>query len=499
MPISKYLIKLLAKQAYKNNLKSQASALEAQNKLFKKIVLLGHGSLFSKENGMLKTWNYNAFCENVKLNTYEDLRPYIERVSLGEKNILNSERVNYFAITSGTTSGTKYIPFTRSMMAHQTGAIKELLLLYVYQSGNYNLYKKKMMFVQGSPKLDLYNKIPFGKLSGIVAHHIPFYLKNRRLPSMKTNSINTWNKKIEAIVEETRLQDLGIIGGIPPWVINYFEALLDKTRKKTVKSVFENLSLYIHGGTDFSVYRNSFFNICGDVDTLEVYPASEGFFAYQNNIEEKELLLLTNHGVFYEFIKLSDYVQDNYTRVPLEGVLLNIEYVMVISTICGLWAYNTGDTVEFKSLFPFKIVFCGRASQYCSAFGEHVIEKEVNTAINETVSVCGGIVSEYTVCPMISDSNQSSYHDWFVEFSSGPENLVEFKKLLNLNMEKQNPYYKDLVNSGVIKPLRLNIVRSGGFSEYMKSIGKFGGQNKCPHLSNNRSVGNFLLKNYVKK
>ncbi len=499
MSFSKYFIKYLAKRAYKKTQINAFSALENQHKIFKKILSLGGDSLFSQKNPILKNCNYHNFREQIKLNTYEDLRPYIELISLGKKNILNSEKVKYFAITSGTTSGTKYIPFTESMMTYQTGAIKELLLLYAYQTGNYNLYKKKMMFIQGSPKLGLYNKIPFGKLSGITAHHIPFYLRGRRLPSMKTNSISPWVQKIKAIVDETRLQDLGIIGGIPPWVINYFEALLKKTGKKTVKCVFNNLSLYIHGGTDFSVYKKAFLDICGKIDTLEVYPASEGFFAYQNNIEEKELLLLTNHGVFYEFIKLSDYVKDKYSRVPLEGVELNTEYVMIISTICGLWAYNTGDTVEFKSKFPFKIVFCGRATQFCSAFGEHVIEKEVTTAINETVSVVGGVVSEYTVCPMISDSTQQSYHDWYIEFSSLPKNISEFKKLLNLNMEKQNPYYKDLIKSNVIMPLRLNIVISGGFSKYMKFIGKFGGQNKCPHLSNNRDIGDFLLKNYVKK
>ena len=327
---------------------------------------------------------------------------------------------------------------------------------------------------------------------------IPFYLKKHRYPSMETNSISPWDKKINMIVEETIDKDMRVIGGIPPWVITYFEALLSRAKKTSVKEVFPGLQLYIHGGTSFDAYKKTFLSLCGEIDTLEVYPASEGFFAYQNDLNDKSLLLLTNGGVFYEFIPLEDFKKQNFNRLPLEGVSLGVDYVMVVSTVAGLWAYNTGDVVSFVSINPYKIVFSGRAAQYCSAFGEHVIEKEVQSALVEALRCCGGQVSEYTVCPKIEKKSQLSHHQWFIEFKKTPNNLSHFEKKLNNEMKNQNIYYRDLINSGVISSLKLVSVKNGGFNNYMKSIGKFGGQNKCPHLSNKRKIADFLLKHNEK-
>ena len=297
------------------------------------------------------------------------------------------------------------------------------------------------------------------------------------------------------IAKETIGKDLRLIGGIPPWVITYFDEVLKKTGAQNIKHIFPGLKLYIHGGTNFAPYRNTFLNLCDNVDTLEVYPASEGFFAYQDDIDDSSLLLLTNHGVFYEFIRSSDFAANKIYRIPLEGVELNTDYVMLVSTISGLWAYNTGDTIRFVSKNPYKIKFSGRAKQYCSAFGEHVIEKEIQTALNKALSVFGGSISEFTVAPKITP--KPARHEWFIEFRDAPANLSDFEKLLNTEMELQNIYYKDLVSSGVIAPLKMFVVKEGGFNEYMKSIGKFGGQNKCPHLSNNRIIVDFLFQNYV--
>ena len=238
-------------------------------------------------------------------------------------------------------------------------------------------------------------------------------------------------------------------------------------------------------------------NLCGDIDTLEVYPASEGFFGYQNILGSKGLLLLTNHGVFYEFILVSDFNNSVMKRVPLEGVELHVDYVMIVSTVAGLWAYNVGDTVCFVSRSPYKILFSGRVAQYCSAFGEHVIEKEVQLALSKSLAKFGGIVSEFSVCPRISTDAGDSFHEWFIEFIVEPSNKEGFARHLNACVEAQNIYYKDLISSGVIGRLRISSVKTGGFNAYMKSIGKFGGQNKCPHLSNKRDIGDFLLKNYV--
>ena len=499
MGVSSFILKLLAKKNHRNYLRAQKSAIKNQEKTFQLLLSLGNNSVFFKDRGLSKNLNYFDFSKKIGVSKYEDYKNYISRISFGEKNILTKGRPDYFAITSGTTSGTKYIPLTKKMWGFQSGATKELLLLFAYQKNDYNFSDAGMMFIQGSPKLGYLNKVPCGKLSGIAARHIPFFLKKNRYPSMKTNSISPWDKKIKEIVKETWNKDMQILGGIPPWVITYFEALLEYTGKSRVDEVFPNIKLYIHGGTKFDVYKSLFFEMCGDIDTLEVFPASEGFFAYQDRLFEKDLLLLTNHGVFYEFISLVDFNNGVMRRIPLEGVKTNINYVMVVSTVAGLWAYNTGDTVMFVSVDPYRIIFSGRASQYCSAFGEHVIEKEVQEALSKTLSVLGGEVVGFSVCPKIGKNNTSSRHDWFIEFSGLPDSLAIFEKKINDFMCSQNPYYKDLFDSGVIGLLKVFCVERGGFNDYMKSIGKFGGQNKCPHLSNDRKIGDFLLNGYVKK
>ncbi|MBF25021.1 MAG: hypothetical protein CMP49_00665 [Flavobacteriales bacterium] len=497
MSISSFVVKFLAKQAYRQNIRNQKNAIEDQNNTYKSIIAFGRSSHYGKNFNITSNFKYNEYAEKIPVSKYENYKEYISLISKGEKNILTTGKPIYFAITSGTTSGTKYIPLTQKMWNYHTLAIKELLLLYAYQKNDFNFSNTAMMFIQGSPELKYYNKIPFAKLSGIAARHIPFYLKKNRYPSVKTNKLQPWEKKIDTIVLETYNKNMKILGGIPPWVITYFQALLKYTKQNTVNDVFKNLKLYIHGGTSIEPYKNTFSKLCSNIDTLEVYPASEGFFGYQNCLNDKSLLLLTNHGVFYEFISLEDFRRGALQRIPLEDVKLHIDYVMIVSTVSGLWAYNTGDTVRFVSKNPYKIMFSGRASQYCSAFGEHVIEKEIQTALLEGLKVCGGSVVEFTVCPKVGEDNFHSCHQWFVEFSEEPSNLLHFEKILNQMMEKQNIYYSDLVQSNIIAPLKVIAVKNGGFNAYMKSIGKFGGQNKCPHLSNERKIGDYLLRNYV--
>tara|TARA_B100000579_G_scaffold286857_1_gene237820 strand:- start:9634 stop:11133 length:1500 start_codon:yes stop_codon:yes gene_type:complete len=497
MGISSFIIKTLARKTFKRVIREQSLAISNQNDLFKKIVSRGFSSLFGKNLDIKANLDYGSFSKLIPISTYEDYREYISLVSLGKKNILTNGRPMYFAITSGTTSGTKYIPLTKEMWRHQSNSIKDLLLLYAHQTSNYDYVRSGMMFVQGSPELKYFNQVPFGRLSGIAARHIPFFLKNNRYPSMATNKIPNWSDKINAIVSETYNKNMKIIGGIPPWVMTYFDCLLEYTGKHHVKEVFPGLSLYIHGGTSFGAYRKTFLNMCGPIDTLEVYPASEGFFAFQNNLYDESLLLLTNRGVFYEFITLSNFQKKKMERIPLEGVELNIDYVLIVTTVAGLWAYNTGDTVRFVSKNPYKIIFSGRASQFCSAFGEHVIEKEIQTALKLAINTVGGTVSEFSVCPKVGLGRETSRHDWFIEFLEKPKSIADFEAVLQNSMKKQNIYYKDLFDSGVIGVLKIILVKKGGFSSYMKSIGKFGGQNKCPHLLNDRRIADFLLNKYV--
>ena len=497
MGISSFVIKALSRKTFKRFTREQSLAIINQKSLLKKIVSKGANSLFGRNFDIRANFDYDSFSKLVPVSTYEDYRDYISLISLGGENILTHGRPMYFAITSGTTSGTKYIPLTKEMWGHHSGSIKDLLLLYAHQTANYDYVRSGMMFIQGSPELKYFNQVPFGRLSGIAARHIPFFLKKNRYPSMSTNKIPNWGEKINTIVSETYNKKMKIIGGIPPWVMTYFDALLEYTGKHNVKEVFPELSLYIHGGTSFDAYRKTFLNTCGPIDTLEVYPASEGFFAFQNNLYDESLLLLTNRGVFYEFISLTNFQKKKMERIPLEGVELNVDYVLIVTTVAGLWAYNTGDTVRFVSKNPYKIIFSGRASQFCSAFGEHVIEKEIQTALKLAIKTVGGTVSEFSVCPRVGVGREISRHEWFIEFLEKPKSMVDFETVLQNSMKKQNIYYNDLVNSGVIGFLKIILVKRGGFSSYMKSIGKFGGQNKCPHLLNDRRIADFLLEKYV--
>jgi len=471
-------------------------SVDNQEKIFTKLVTTLAETKYGKKIGANKKMSLFDFQKKSPINSYEDLSPYIKLISMGEKNVLWPGRPAYFAKTSGTTSGVKFIPLTTEMLKNQINSSKEALLLYAFYQKKFEAINGKMMFVQGSPILKKYGKIKTGRLSGIVANHIPFFLQSNRLPSFKTNSIENWEKKTENIINETIGCDLRLIGGIPPWVIMYFQSILKKTHKENINVVFPNLSLYVHGGVNFKPYKNTLRSLLPNVDFLELYPASEGFFAYQDDIKDDALLLLTNHGVFYEFIESNEFLKGEGQRITLKDVVLGKNYVLIISTCSGLWSYNIGDTVMFVNLNPYKIVITGRIKHYISAFGEHVISKEVETALDLCLTKFGGEVFSFTVCPNISPKNGLPHHDWFIEFIKKPTNFSSFCEYLDTSLRKQNIYYNDLVKNNIIKPLVVNCVKVGSFNNYMKSIDKLGGQNKCPSISNDRKIGNFL-SNYL--
>ena len=496
MLFKKAVVKFLAKQNKKKVDRWSKNSLLNQKKIFQKHMKILPKTTFGKSIGAKKNMTIDNFREVCPINSYENISGFIERIANGEKNVLWPGKLLYFAKTSGTTSGTKYIPLTKEMLRHQINASKEALLLYAHNNNKYDHINGKMMFVQGSPVLKKHKKIYTGRLSGIVAHHIPYFLKSNRLPSMKTNSIKVWGEKLDKIVEETIGADLRLIGGIPPWVIMYFQKIFKKTNQKSHLKIFPNLSLYVHGGVSFQPYKNTLEGLLPGVDFLEYYPASEGFIGYQDNIKKNELLLLTNHGIFYEFIRAVDFISGNNTRITLDEVVLGENYVLILSTCSGLWSYNIGDTVRFVNLSPYRIVVTGRVNHFISAFGEHVIGKEVDSALDSGLKKFGGKVFGFTVCPNIRPKKGLPHHEWFIEFIEKPENISGFCDHLDGCMRKQNIYYSDLIKSLVIQPLVVNCVKVGSFNNYMSSIGKLGGQNKCPSLSNDRRIGDYL-KNYI--
>lgn len=488
MSLKSILAKPFAKQVYKTIQKWAQKPIETQEQVFKTLILEGAGTQFGKDHDFKNIQTHTDFVKRVPIRDYEDLKPYIERVVAGEDNILWKGKPLYFAKTSGTTSGAKYIPITKESMPHHIEAARNAILMYIHETGNSKFVNGKMIFLQGSPLLKEQNGIQLGRLSGIVAHYVPKYLQKNRLPSWKTNCIEDWETKVDAIVEETLPEDMTIISGIPSWVQMYFEKLQQKTGKK-VGDVFKNFNLFIFGGVNYEPYRAKFENLIGrKVDSIELYPASEGFFAFQDTQNEKGMLLQLNSGIFYEFIVADEFFSENPKRMTLGAVEVGINYVMIISTNAGLWAYNIGDTVQFTSIKPYRVIVSGRIKHFISAFGEHVIGKEVEQAMQEAVFGTEIQISEFTVAPQISPKEGLPYHEWFIEFENEPENLSAFAIKIDASLQKQNIYYFDLIQGKVLQPLKITKVKKGGFQVYMKSVGKLGGQNKLPRLANDRKI-----------
>lgn len=490
--IKSFLAKIYAKKTAKDIQKWADNPIKSQEKVFQNLIKQAQETDFGKDHQFHQIKTYTDFKKQVPVRDYEGLKPYIEKIKEGKENVLWKGKPIYFAKTSGTTSGAKYIPITKESMPHHIQAAKQALLLYIYRTGKADFVNGKMIFLQGSPVLAETNGIKTGRLSGIVAHFVPKYLQKNRMPSWETNCIEDWETKVNAIVNETINQNMTLISGIPSWVQMYFEKLIEKSGKK-VGELFPNFNLFVYGGVNYEPYRNKMENLIGrKVDSIELFPASEGFFAFQDTQNEKGMLLLLDSGIFYEFIPAAEFYDDNPTRISLKDVKLGVNYVLIISTDAGLWSYNIGDTIQFTSLKPYRIVVSGRIKHFISAFGEHVIAKEVETALQEAVKGTDMQINEFTVAPQITPKQGLPYHEWFIEFEKEPENVTDFAQKIDANLVKQNSYYKDLIIGKVLQPLKITKVKPNGFQDYMKSIGKLGGQNKLPRLANDRKIADKL-------
>ena len=499
LSIKSALAKPFAKRVYKKVQKWAKNPVETQEKVFKELISSAAGTQFGKDHDFISVNNYEDFIKRVPVRDYEALRPYVDKVVEGEENILWKGKPIYFAKTSGTTSGAKYIPITKESMPSHINAARNAILMYIHETGNSKFVDGKMIFLQGSPILEAKNGVKLGRLSGIVAHYVPKYLQKNRMPSWETNCIEDWETKVDAIVDETLPENMTIISGIPSWVQMYFERLQNKTGKK-VGDIFKNFNLFIFGGVNYEPYRAKFEALIGrKVDSIELYPASEGFFAFQDKQNEKGMLLQLNSGIFYEFIKADEFFEDNPKRITIKDVEIGVNYVMIISTNAGLWAYNIGDTVEFTSIKPYRVIVSGRIKHFISAFGEHVIGKEVEQALNEAIKGTTISVNEFTVAPKINPSEGLPYHEWFIEFDSEPEDLNAFVTKVDRSLQQQNSYYYDLIEGKVLTELKVTKVKEKGFQDYMKSIGKLGGQNKIPRLSNDREIADALWEQGLTK
>lgn len=492
MSIKSVAAQLFAKRVFKKTQSWATNPIATQKAVFEDLIKTATKTEFGKDHHFDKIKSYEDFANQVPVRDYEGLKSYVEKVVKGQPDILWKGKPLYFAKTSGTTSGAKYIPLTKESMPYHVEAARDAILHYIHETGKADFVTGKMIFLQGSPIMEEKKGIKFGRLSGIVAHFVPKYLQKNRMPSWETNCMDDWEAKIDAIVEETYDQNMTVISGIPSWVQMYFERLHQKGGKP-VGEIFKNFNLFIYGGVNYEPYRAKFENLIGrKVPSIELFPASEGFFAYQDTQTEKGMLLLLNSGIFYEFIKSDEFYSDKPRRYTIGEVELAVNYVLIISTNAGLWGYNIGDTVQFTSLKPYRVIVSGRIKHYISAFGEHVIGKEVESALQQAMEGTDIRVNEFTVAPQINPVSGLPYHEWFIEFENEPTDAKTFAEAIDNAMRKQNIYYDDLIVGNILQTVVITKVATNGFQDYMKSIGKLGGQNKVPRLSNDRKIVDLL-------
>jgi hypothetical protein len=490
MGFKSFFLRPWANQVSKQIGQWSANALKEQENIFTQIIRQGCDTQFGNDHDFASIKSYEDYKQRVPVRDYEGLKTYFDRVVAGESNVLWPGRPRYFAKTSGTTSGVKYIPITSDSLPNHFGSARNALFHYFGQTGRGKWLDGKLIFLSGSPSLDDINGVPTGRLSGISNHLVPAWVKRSQMPSYETNCIDAWEEKLDKIVEETLHKKMTLISGIPPWVQMYYERLLEVSGKSTIKEIFPDFSMFVYGGVNYEPYRAKLEELVGgQVDSVEIYPASEGFLAFQDIPGERGMFLNVASGLFFEFIPVNELGNENPSRLRLHDVQCGVNYLLILNTNAGLWGYNIGDTVEFVSINPYRIIVTGRVKHYISAFGEHVIGKEVDEAMQLTCQALGARVVEFTVAPQVTPVEGGlPYHEWWVEFDEIPADLDRFAQFLDREMVKQNIYYDDLIQGSVLKPLVIRVLKRDSFRAYMKAQGKLGGQNKVPRLSNDRKI-----------
>ncbi len=493
MKIKSFLAKPYASIIHSGIRKGMATAVADQQAILQYLVKQGGKTRFGKEHGFQNIKTYDDYKQAVPIRDYEAFSGYIEAIKNGDQDVLWKGRPIYFAKTSGTTSGAKYIPISKESISNHIDGAKGALMCYMVESGNTNFANGKMIFLSGSPELERIGKIPTGRLSGIVNHFVPRYLRGNQLPTYETNCIEDWEAKLDKVVNETMKENMTLISGIPPWMQMYFDWLSERNDGKKIKELFPELSVIVHGGVNFEPYKAKLMqSLGGHVDMIETFPASEGFFAFQDTLDKEGLLLNTNSGIFFEFIPADEIMSEHPTRLSLGEVKTGVNYALIVSTNAGLWAYSIGDTVRFVSTEPYRLVVTGRIKHYISAFGEHVIGEEVEYAMMHAARDHNTNIIEFTVAPAIGVTEGLPYHEWFVEFETPPADMDGFAMTVNNYLKEKNIYYDDLIAGKILQTLKIRPMKKNAFIEYMKSIGRLGGQNKVPRLSNDRKIADAL-------
>ncbi len=493
MGLKRFIGEIWARRRTRAIRREHQDPVASQRRTFQHLIRQGRKTQFGADHGFDQIESPADFQKKVPVRNYEQARQYFDAIRDGHPNVAWPGKPLYLAKTSGTTSGAKYIPITRDSIRQQIKAARDSLMFYMVNSGNSAFLDGKMMFLSGSPALGTNEAgLKVGRLSGIVNHFVPGYLTRNRVPTYETNCIEEWEEKVDKILDEVMPEDLRLISGIPPWVQMFFERLHVRTGKTPLQQ-WPNLQVFVQGGVDYSPYKAVFQQFFENkVDNVEVFPASEGFLAIQDELPTEGLLLNLDYGVFFEFIPMEEYHNENPRRLTIGEVELDTQYAMAISTDAGLWAYDLGDTVKFLSKNPYRLKVTGRVKHFISAFGEHVISEEVNAAMVKACTEFGVEINEFTVAPFLGEGEGNSYHEWLIEFSEVPADLDAFAELIDQEMRRQNSYYDDLRNGNMLRRAELRSLKENATREYMKSIGKLGGQNKFPRLSNDRKIADWL-------
>lgn len=480
-------------EAWRNN------PLDAQREVLQDLVTSAQYTEFGRKYNFSNLFNVRDFKATVPIHEYEDIKPYIERIMHGEQNILWNTPIYWFAKSSGTTSDkSKFIPISEeSLQDGHYKASKDVLSLYYQYHPDSALLTGKGLVIGGSHNINPMNaEAQYGDLSAVLLQNSPFWGHWLRTPDLSIALMDEWESKIEKLAESTIKENVTSISGVPTWTLVLFKRILEITGKQTMSEVWPSLELYMHGGVSFTPYREQFRKIIGkEINYLEMYNASEGFFAAQDIPGSEGMLLFTDHGIFMEFMPVSEYGKKEPQTVSLQDVELGKNYALIISTNGGLWRYLVGDTVQFVSLKPFRIKVSGRLKHYINAFGEEVIVDNTDKAIAIASNLTGAIVNDYTAAPVYFSDSANGAHEWLIEFEKEPENLELFTKELDIALKSINSDYEAKRHKSIALGLPIvHAMKKGAFAEWLRSKGKLGGQHKVPRLSNDRTMIDEILK-----
>lgn len=463
------------------------------------IVTAAQYTEFGRKYGFYELFNIHSFKEAVPVHEYDDIKPYIERIMNGEQNVLWNTPVYWFAKSSGTTSDrSKFIPVSdESLEDCHFKAAKDVLTMYYQYNPESELLTGKGLVIGGSHSINPMNaEAQYGDLSAVLLQNTPFWGHWLRTPDLSIALMDEWEDKIEKLAANTINENVTSISGVPTWTLVLFKRILEITGKSSMAEVWPSLELYMHGGVSFTPYKAQFEKLIGKkINYLEMYNASEGFFAAQENPNDDGMLLFADHGVFMEFMPVSEYGKSFPYTIGLQDVELNRNYAMVISTNGGLWRYMLGDTIQFTSLRPYRIKVSGRLKHYINAFGEELIVDNTDKAVAVASGITGAIVNDYTAAPVYFSDSSNGAHEWLIEFEKEPEDLSRFtveldRALKNVNSDYDAKRHKDIaLRLPVVRPLR-----KGSFNEWLRNRGKLGGQHKVPRLSNDRTFLEEILE-----